>query len=74
MIAKIVKIRSMYVMKESYFERIKKTGIVEFAKVLTQLNYELYSNGGTKRILHEANVPVRSVYLTHFPATTGWPC
>lgn len=57
----------MYVMKKAILSVSNKTGIVEFAKALTQLNYELYSTGGTKRILDEANVPVRSVSdLTHF--------
>ncbi|HCY8900266.1 TPA: bifunctional phosphoribosylaminoimidazolecarboxamide formyltransferase/IMP cyclohydrolase [Staphylococcus aureus] len=55
-------------MKKAILSVSNKTGIVEFAKALTQLNYELYSTGGTKRILDEANVPVRSVSdLTHFP-------
>ena len=40
----------------------------EFAKSLTQLDYELYSTGGTKRALEEANVTVKSVSeLTQFP-------
>ncbi|MBS3417050.1 bifunctional phosphoribosylaminoimidazolecarboxamide formyltransferase/IMP cyclohydrolase, partial [Staphylococcus aureus] len=55
-------------MKKAILSVSNKTGIVEFAKALTQLNYELYSTGGTKRILDEANVSVRSVSdLTHFP-------
>ncbi|OFS49734.1 bifunctional phosphoribosylaminoimidazolecarboxamide formyltransferase/inosine monophosphate cyclohydrolase [Staphylococcus sp. HMSC075H09] len=45
-----------------------KSGVVEFAKSLTQLDYELYSTGGTKRALEEANVTVKSVSeLTQFP-------
>ena len=45
-----------------------KSGIVEFAKSLTQLDYELYSTGGTKRALEEAGVTVKSVSeLTQFP-------
>ena len=41
---------------------------MEFAKSLTQLDYELYSTGGTKRALEEANVTVKSVSeLTQFP-------
>ena len=40
---------------------------MEFAKSLTQLDYELYSTGGTKRALEEANVTVKSVSeLTQF--------
>ena len=45
---------------------------MEFAKSLTQLDYELYSTGGTKRALEEANVTVKSVSeLTQF-RNYGW--
>ena len=61
-------------MKKAILSVSNKTGIVEFAKALTQLNYELYSTGGTKRILDEANVPVRSVSDLTFSRNNGWPC
>ncbi len=62
-------------MKKAILSVSNKTGIVEFAKALTQLNYELYSTGGTKRILDEANVPVRSVSdFNTFSRNNGWPC
>ena len=55
-------------MKKAIMSVSNKSGIVEFAKSLTQLDYELYSTGGTKRALEEANVTVKSVSeLTQFP-------
>jgi phosphoribosylaminoimidazolecarboxamide formyltransferase/IMP cyclohydrolase len=45
-----------------------KTGVVEFAKELSNLGIEIYSTGGTKAKLSEAGVPVQSVSaLTNFP-------
>ncbi|MCE5089372.1 bifunctional phosphoribosylaminoimidazolecarboxamide formyltransferase/IMP cyclohydrolase [Staphylococcus devriesei] len=55
-------------MKKAILSVSNKSGIVEFAKSLSNLNYELYSTGGTKRALEEAAVPVKSVSdLTQFP-------
>lgn len=45
-----------------------KTGIVEFARGLHQLEIELISTGGTSKLLRENNIPVRDVSdLTGFP-------
>ncbi len=45
-----------------------KTGIVEFARGLVGLNYEIISTGGTKKVLEEAGIPVKSVSdVTGFP-------
>jgi phosphoribosylaminoimidazolecarboxamide formyltransferase / IMP cyclohydrolase len=45
-----------------------KTGIVDFARGLTQLGVELVSTGGTARELQEAGLPVRTIDdLTGFP-------
>ncbi|MFC0302201.1 bifunctional phosphoribosylaminoimidazolecarboxamide formyltransferase/IMP cyclohydrolase [Virgibacillus soli] len=45
-----------------------KTGIVDFAKSLIQLNYEIISTGGTLRALEEAGIPVIAVdEITSFP-------
>ncbi len=45
-----------------------KTGIVEFAKGLADLDIEIISTGGTARELSDAGVPVREVSdLTGFP-------
>lgn len=55
-------------MKKAIISVSNKSGVVEFAKSLTQLDYELYSTGGTKSALEEANVTVKSVSeLTQFP-------
>lgn len=55
-------------MKKAILSVSNKSGIVEFAKSLIEHNYELYSTGGTKRVLEEANVSVKSVSdLTEFP-------
>ncbi|MBC8536787.1 bifunctional phosphoribosylaminoimidazolecarboxamide formyltransferase/IMP cyclohydrolase [Feifania hominis] len=45
-----------------------KTGIVEFARELHGLGFELVSTGGTKRVLRDAGIPVLGVSeLTGFP-------
>ena len=45
-----------------------KTGVVQFARMLEILGYEIYSSGGTHRALQEAGIAVRSVSdLTGFP-------
>ena len=45
-----------------------KTGLVEFARVLTLFDVDLISTGGTARALREANLPVRDISdLTGFP-------
>lgn len=55
-------------MKKAILSVSNKNGIVEFAKSLIKLDYELYSTGGTKGALEDASVPVKSVSeLTQFP-------
>lgn len=45
-----------------------KEGIVDFAKQLKHLGYELISTGGTKRILEESGIEVMSISdVTDFP-------
>ncbi len=45
-----------------------KTGVTSFAKELSRLGFELFSTGGTKKALLEAQVPVKSVSdITGFP-------
>jgi len=45
-----------------------KTGVTEFAQSLNQLGFEVFSTGGTKKALAEAQVPVKSVSeITGFP-------
>ncbi|MBY6179292.1 bifunctional phosphoribosylaminoimidazolecarboxamide formyltransferase/IMP cyclohydrolase [Staphylococcus haemolyticus] len=55
-------------MKKAILSVSNKSGIVEFAKSLIKLDYELYSTGGTKGALEDASVPVKSVSeLTQSP-------
>ena len=55
-------------MKKAILSVSNKSGIVEFAKSLTSLDYELYSTGGTKRALEDEGIAVKSVSeLTQFP-------
>ena len=45
-----------------------KTGVIEFAKQLVQLGFEIISTGGTKKAIHEAGIPVIGVNdVTGFP-------
>ncbi len=45
-----------------------KAGVSDFAKSLTQLGFEVFSTGGTKKSLSESGVPVKSVSdITGFP-------
>ncbi|RXK18828.1 bifunctional phosphoribosylaminoimidazolecarboxamide formyltransferase/IMP cyclohydrolase [Macrococcus sp. DPC7161] len=55
-------------MRKALLSVSDKTGIVEFAQNLVSLDFEIYSTGGTKQALVDANVPVKSVSeLTNFP-------
>ncbi|UBH23120.1 bifunctional phosphoribosylaminoimidazolecarboxamide formyltransferase/IMP cyclohydrolase [Macrococcus armenti] len=55
-------------MRKALLSVSDKTGIIPFAKSLTELDFELYSTGGTKKALEENNIPVKSVSdLTQFP-------
>ncbi len=45
-----------------------KAGVSDFARELSQLGFEVFSTGGTKKALSEAGVPVKSVSeITGFP-------
>ncbi|MFA7682527.1 MAG: bifunctional phosphoribosylaminoimidazolecarboxamide formyltransferase/IMP cyclohydrolase, partial [Candidatus Peribacteraceae bacterium] len=45
-----------------------KTGIVEFARALSDLGYEILSTGGTEKALKEAKIPVTPLEdITQFP-------
>ncbi len=45
-----------------------KTGVVEFAKALVELGFELVSTGGTHKILEQSGVPVTGISdVTGFP-------
>ena len=45
-----------------------KTGVVDFARGLNKLGYEIFSTGNTRKAMAEAGVPARSVSdITGFP-------
>jgi phosphoribosylaminoimidazolecarboxamide formyltransferase / IMP cyclohydrolase len=49
-----------------------KNGLIDFARALTELGYELVATGGTHRALAEAGLPVRAVAeLTGAPEILG---
>jgi len=49
-----------------------KTGIVEFARGLVNNGVEIYSTGGTKKVIANAGIEVRSISeLTNFPEIMG---
>lgn len=49
-----------------------KTGLVDFARGLSELGIEIFSTGGTETLLSEAGVPVRGIQeLTGFPEMLG---
>jgi phosphoribosylaminoimidazolecarboxamide formyltransferase / IMP cyclohydrolase len=49
-----------------------KTGVVDFARGLKELGYELFSTGGTEGLLREAGIDVRGVQeLTGYPEMLG---
>ncbi|MEB7656355.1 bifunctional phosphoribosylaminoimidazolecarboxamide formyltransferase/IMP cyclohydrolase [Mammaliicoccus vitulinus] len=55
-------------MKNAILSVSDKTNIVEFASKLIENGYKVYSTGGTKKALEEANIEVYSVSdLTNFP-------
>lgn len=49
-----------------------KTGVVELAKSLHGLGWELLSSGGTAKVIADAGIPVVDVAeITGFPAILG---
>ena len=55
-------------MKRALISVSDKTNVVEFAKELSNLGYEIISTGGTKKALEEANVQTISIEdVTGFP-------
>ena len=49
-----------------------KTGVADFAMKVSQLGFEIFSTGGTKKALAEAGVPVKSISaVTAFPEILG---
>lgn len=54
--------------KKALISVSNKSGVVEFARALSELEYELYSTGGTAKILREAELEVIEIAsFTGFP-------
>ena len=59
-------------MKRAILSVYDKTGLVEFARGLVELGFELVASGGTARALGEARLPVTQVdQITGFPEILG---
>lgn len=55
--------------KRALISVFHKEGVVEFARELIELGFEIVSSGGTARVLREANIPVAEVSeITGYPA------
>ena len=55
-------------MKRALISVSDKRGVVDFAKALHELGYDIISTGGTRKALEAAGVPVMSISeITHFP-------
>ena len=49
-----------------------KTGVTDFTQGLSQLGFEIFSTGGTKKALMENNVSVKGISeITGFPEILG---
>jgi phosphoribosylaminoimidazolecarboxamide formyltransferase/IMP cyclohydrolase len=58
----------MAVIKKAIISVSDKTGIIDFAKALSDMNIEILSTGGTAKAITDAGIPVRSVSdYTGFP-------
>lgn len=63
---------SDYKIKTAIISVSDKTGVVDFAKKLASLGIDIYSTGGTAKILKEASIEVKSIsQLTGFPEILG---
>lgn len=61
-------ISSEYKIKNALISVTDKTGLVDFAKELVSFGVELFSTGGTMKLLADNNIPVKSVSdITGFP-------
>ncbi|NMA87186.1 MAG: bifunctional phosphoribosylaminoimidazolecarboxamide formyltransferase/IMP cyclohydrolase [Tissierellia bacterium] len=55
-------------MKRALISVYDKSGIIEFAKDLKDLGWEIISTGGTSKILKEANIDIKEIEeITNFP-------
>ena len=54
--------------KQALISCSDKSGVVEFAKALTELGYHILSTGGTAKLIAQAGIPVQEVAdYTGFP-------
>src|SRR5690625_3161221 len=59
--------------KRAIISVTNKTGIIELAKGINELNYEILSTGGTLKQLQDAKDNARAVDdITKFPEILGW--
>ncbi|MGD8206835.1 MAG: bifunctional phosphoribosylaminoimidazolecarboxamide formyltransferase/IMP cyclohydrolase [Thiohalocapsa sp.] len=62
----------MHAIRRALISVSDKTGVIEFARALSQRGIEILSTGGTSRLLTEADVPVKEVSgHTGFPEIMG---
>jgi phosphoribosylaminoimidazolecarboxamide formyltransferase / IMP cyclohydrolase len=55
-------------MPRALFSVSNKTGLVDFARGLVDLGWEIVSTGGTQRALRDGGIPARDISeITHFP-------
>lgn len=55
-------------MKRALISVSDKTGLIDFAKELVGLNYEIISTGGTKKALEAEGIATIGISeITHFP-------
>ena len=55
-------------MKRALISVYDKSGIVEFAKALRALGWEIISTGGTSKVLKESNIDIIEIEeITNFP-------
>ena len=55
-------------MKKTLISVSDKTGLVDFVKQLIPFDYEIFSTGGTYKLLHENGIPVKMIdEVTGFP-------
>ena len=56
--------------KQALISCSDKSGVVEFAKELSNLGYHILSTGGTAKLIAEAGIPVQEV--AGLPERGGW--
>ena len=62
-----------YMKKQALISCSDKSGVVEFAKELSNLGYHILSTGGTAKLIAEAGIPVQEVAdYTGFPLAAAF--